>query len=158
MKKAAHKKTPHRESVTKGNGARRSPSRRTSFSAYTVLTTVLFFIALVLLVSAPGWQRLAGFYGLMSLIAFGLYGLDKRAARRQGWRVPEARLHVVELLGGWPGALLAQQTFRHKTRKTPFQVIFFFAVTANLAALGWLLYADAAAGLRATAGVSVRSW
>ena len=143
--------------MTKGNGGRRSPSRRGGFPVYTVLATALFFIALVLLVPTPGWQRLAGFYALMSLIAFALYGLDKRAARRQSWRGPEARLHLVELLGGWPGALLAQRTFRHKTRKTPFRVAFFLAVAANLAALGWLLYADAAAGLRATVGVAVRS-
>ncbi|WP_153605141.1 DUF1294 domain-containing protein, partial [Pseudomonas aeruginosa] len=37
---------------------------------------------------------------------------------------PGVRLHLFELLGGWPGALVAQQVFRHKTRKLSFQLVF----------------------------------
>ncbi|MCE7524423.1 DUF1294 domain-containing protein [Alloalcanivorax xenomutans] len=48
--------------------------------------------------------------------------------------------------GGWPGALLAQRVFRHKTRKTSFQVVFYLVVAANLGALGWLLFADVGPG------------
>lgn len=48
-------------------------------------------------------------YGLMSLIAFVAYCLDKRAVRRGDHRTPEAMLHALELLGGWPGALLVQR-------------------------------------------------
>ncbi|MBL7252176.1 DUF1294 domain-containing protein [Alcanivorax marinus] len=78
---------------------------------------------------------------LMSALGFSLYGLDKRASTRGGWRTSEARLHLVELLGGWPGALLAQRVFRHKTRKTSFQLMFYAAVAANLIVLWWLLFA-----------------
>lgn len=42
-------------------------------------------------------------------------------AERGRWRTPENTLHVAELLGGWPGALVAQQLFRHKTRKISYQ-------------------------------------
>ncbi|WP_375139162.1 DUF1294 domain-containing protein [Pseudomonas entomophila] len=70
--------------------------------------------------ASPLWLA---FYPLASLIAFGLYWHDKHRARTQGWRVPEKYLHLSELLGGWPGALVAQQVCRHKTRKVPFQVI-----------------------------------
>jgi uncharacterized membrane protein YsdA (DUF1294 family) len=52
---------------------------------------------------------IAAVYGLMSLITFVVYYLDKRAARLGRPRTPEATLHVLELLGGWPGALLAQR-------------------------------------------------
>lgn len=49
-----------------------------------------------------------------------LYGLDKIAARN-GWRrIPEFILHLLALLGGWPGAVLAQRVFRHKTENAPF--------------------------------------
>ena len=51
-------------------------------------------------------------YGLMSLITFAVYYLDKRAARLGRPRTPEVTLHVLELLGGWPGALLAQRLER----------------------------------------------
>jgi uncharacterized membrane protein YsdA (DUF1294 family) len=67
-------------------------------------------------------------YPLMSLIAFGLYGHDKKQARTQGQRTPEKLLHGAELLGGWPGALVAQQVFRHKTRKFSYQLVFWLIV------------------------------
>lgn len=70
----------------------------------------------------------AAIYPLMSLMAFILYGYDKRQAQAQGQRTPEKVLHATELLGGWPGALLAQQVFRHKTRKLSYQVVFWMIV------------------------------
>lgn len=63
-------------------------------------------------------------YLVMSLVSFVLYGLDKSRARRGGRRVPERTLHLFELLGGLPGALLAQRVFRHKSRKPAYQVVF----------------------------------
>ena len=67
-------------------------------------------------------------YGVVSVLAFLLYWSDKRKARTERWRTPENVLHAVELAGGWPGALLAQQVFRHKTRKVSFQVVFWIIV------------------------------
>ncbi|WP_392888277.1 DUF1294 domain-containing protein [Pseudomonas migulae] len=67
-------------------------------------------------------------YGLVSVLAFFLYWSDKHKARTDRWRTPENVLHAVELAGGWPGALLAQQVFRHKTRKVSFQVLFWLIV------------------------------
>ncbi|AYG45265.1 DUF1294 domain-containing protein [Pseudomonas sp. Leaf58] len=69
------------------------------------------------------WWPLA-LYPAMSLISLLLYWQDKRQARTQAWRTPEKVLHASELLGGWPGALLAQQLFRHKTRKVWYQLVF----------------------------------
>jgi uncharacterized membrane protein YsdA (DUF1294 family) len=57
-------------------------------------------------------------------MTFALYWDDKRSATRGAWRTSEAMLHFFELVGGWPGALIAQQAFRHKTRKVSFQVVF----------------------------------
>ncbi len=67
-------------------------------------------------------------YGVVSLIAFFLYWSDKRKAQTDRWRTPENILHAVELAGGWPGALIAQQVFRHKTRKVSYQVLFWVIV------------------------------
>lgn len=69
------------------------------------------------------WLPLA-MYPLVSLVSLLLYWQDKQQARNQAWRTPEKVLHASELLGGWPGALLAQQVFRHKTRKVAYQVVF----------------------------------
>lgn len=60
-------------------------------------------------------------YLIMSLFAFIAYASDKRAAVRGEWRVPESTLHVLELLGGWPGALFAQKRLRHKSSKLSYQ-------------------------------------
>ncbi|SEN22982.1 Uncharacterized membrane protein YsdA, DUF1294 family [Pseudomonas sp. ok272] len=67
-------------------------------------------------------------YGAVSVLAFFLYWSDKRKARTDRWRTPENVLHGVELAGGWPGALIAQQVFRHKTRKVSYQVLFWIIV------------------------------
>lgn len=77
-------------------------------------------------------------YALMSAITFVVYALDKSRAARGGWRVREANLHALALLGGWPGALLAQQTFRHKRRKVGFMLITLLIVALHVAAWLWL--------------------
>lgn len=82
-----------------------------------------------------------GWYALMSVICFGAYALDKRAARRGGRRVPERTLHGVELLGGWPGALLASAWLRHKSSKLGYRVMRGLIVALHVIAWGaiaWL--------------------
>lgn len=69
---------------------------------------------------------------LMSLVTFLLYWLDKDAARYREWRISERTLQWVSVLGGWPGALLAQGMLRHKSRKIRFQVWFWIAVVIHL--------------------------
>ena len=78
---------------------------------------------------------IAAAYLSLGIITFAVYAWDKAAARRGAWRVPEATLHVLAVLGGWPGALAAQQVLRHKTRKQPFRTVFWFTVGLNSAAL-----------------------
>ena len=70
-------------------------------------------------------------YGIASILAIGLYWYDKQQAKAGQWRTPENVLHGVELLGGWPGALVAQQMFRHKTRKLSYQVFFWLIVALH---------------------------
>jgi cold shock CspA family protein len=53
-----------------------------------------------------GW--LLAVYPSMSLVAYLMYARDKLSAIRGTWRVPESSLHLAELLGGWPGAYVAQ--------------------------------------------------
>jgi uncharacterized membrane protein YsdA (DUF1294 family)/cold shock CspA family protein len=79
-----------------------------------------------------------GIYFLATVVAFVSYALDKSAAMNRRWRTEEGVLHFVALIGGWPGALIAQQLFRHKTRKLSFLVGFWLMVGLNLLAYGWL--------------------
>ena len=57
----------------------------------------------------------------MNLIAFALYGIDKRRAKQGAWRISEYTLLLVALLGGSLGALLGMRYFRHKTRHRKFR-------------------------------------
>jgi len=79
-----------------------------------------------------------GTYALASIVLFALYARDKRAARSGGRRIPEGALHLLAMVGGWPGALLAQTTLRHKTRKQPFRAVFVMTVLLNCVLLALL--------------------
>jgi uncharacterized membrane protein YsdA (DUF1294 family) len=74
-----------------------------------------------------------------SMIAFVAYALDKSATIHDRWRTPESTLHLFGLIGGWPGALAAQQLLRHKSSKASFQGVFWVTVAVNCCGLGWLL-------------------
>lgn len=91
------------------------------------------------------WPAVATLYMFFSVIAFIHYARDKSAARSGRRRTSEKRLLILGLVGGWPGALLAQQTLRHKTSKRSFQLQFWLSVVINLVAVGWVLMANRAA-------------
>lgn len=84
----------------------------------------------------PPWAPWA--YLGMSLLTFLTYALDKSAAQRGAWRTSESTLHALALLGGWPGALIAQRLLRHKSAKQPFRAVFWATVVANVLAFAWL--------------------
>ena len=88
-------------------------------------------------ISTRTWVILAC-YALASLITFVAFALDKRAAALNRWRTPERTLHLLELLGGWPGALVAIVTLRHKNRKGSFLVVTFLIVAAHIGVWTWL--------------------
>ena len=63
---------------------------------------------------------LAALYVVMSVILFFVMRHDKRLSQRHGWRVPEATLFLLAILGGALGGVLGMQIFRHKTQHTKF--------------------------------------
>ena len=73
-------------------------------------------------------------------ITFIAYGVDKHAAIRHKWRVPEANLHTLEFLGGWIGAFIAQKFFRHKTQKKSYRAMFWLMLVLQLAAIYIILH------------------
>lgn len=72
---------------------------------------------------------------LINVLTLATYGADKMAARRAMRRVPEATLLVFGLIGGWPGAIIGQQLFRHKTQKQPFKTYFVVSVIVSISAM-----------------------
>ncbi len=63
------------------------------------------------------------YYVAISILTLILWGYDKYQAAHQGWRVPEKSLLGLTIAGGFAGALLGMQLFRHKTRKTYFLIV-----------------------------------
>jgi uncharacterized membrane protein YsdA (DUF1294 family)/cold shock CspA family protein len=99
----------------------------------TVLALVFLFAALALpgmalLRFAPDWRWVGGYVGAINVLSFLAYAVDKRRAWNGLWRLPEARLHFLALIGGWPGAFLAQRHYRHKCSKFGFQFFFWFTI------------------------------
>jgi len=105
-----------------------------------IVFALSFLIALAGLV-VMGWLELSWLvlYYAASVITFGSYSRDKKAAGIGGWRTPESTLHLMSLLGGWPGALIAQVRLRHKTRKVSFLVVYWLTVIINCSALGMIV-------------------
>lgn len=81
---------------------------------------------------------LASLYAFVSLATLVAFGVDKRRARLGARRVPERTLHLLEVAGGWPGALLGMQLFRHKRRKARYFVV--TGVIALAHAGGWIAW------------------
>jgi uncharacterized membrane protein YsdA (DUF1294 family)/cold shock CspA family protein len=70
-------------------------------------------------------------YIFMSSLTVLYYAADKKWALENHWRIPEFYLHCFEMLGGWPGALLAQNRFRHKLKKPSYQRLFWTIVSVH---------------------------
>ena len=56
----------------------------------------------------------------INVVAFVVYGIDKKRATHDEWRIPEATLLTLAAAFGAVGALSGMYTFRHKTRKPKF--------------------------------------
>ncbi|WP_373388209.1 DUF1294 domain-containing protein [Pseudomonas alcaligenes] len=113
---------------SEGAGIHNLPAKLLILAALAVLPA---WGSLALLGQGIFWVALA--YALLSLFSFCQYWLDKQSAQKGRWRTPENSLHIAELAGGWPGALVAQQVFRHKTRKVSFQLVFWAIVALHQA-------------------------
>ena len=115
-----------------------SPTRR--IPAVPITFAISFLAAVTALVASGRLEMswLVLYYGA-SIITYGIYARDKTAAQNAGWRVPESTLHLMSLVGGWPGALIAQVLLRHKTRKTSFLIGYWLTVIVNCVALGVIL-------------------
>jgi len=75
-----------------------------------------------------------------SFLTFMIYAIDKRKAIKGRWRTPEKILHILAFVGGWPGAVIAQQLLRHKSQKRSFRFKFWLTVVINIGVSGWLLW------------------
>lgn len=110
-----------------------NPSRAKG-GARTILASLLVLARLLVLPVMAVYRRDLGFrwigaYGLViNVFTYWLYARDKQRAQDGEWRISERALHLLELLGGWPAALLAQRRLHHKCSKGSYQFLFWLIV------------------------------
>lgn len=130
------------------------PLKTSGPSRLPLVIAVLFLIFIAIFgLTARVPLGLLGLYLGASLVTFVAYALDKSAAQGGRWRTQESTLHLLALIGGWPGALIAQNRLRHKSRKTSFQLVFWMTVLLNCGGLGWLLSTPGNPVLRSAFGL-----
>ena len=95
-----------------------------------------------------GWESRAGRLPamalpialLLNLMTFFMYWVDKHAAQTGRWRTPENTLHLLGLLGGWPGAWWAQALLRHKSSKASFLAAYWATVALHCLVLAGFFF------------------
>ena len=119
----------------------KKPKKSSQFPMY------LPFLFLAMITAAhffgPFPQKLLFGYFCFSGITFLAYAFDKSKAQRGAWRIKESTLHFFSVIGGWPGAAIAQQLLRHKSQKRKFRIVFGFTVIVNVGGLIWLFSSSA---------------
>ncbi|WP_224760464.1 cold shock and DUF1294 domain-containing protein [Salinibacterium sp. ZJ450] len=120
----------HPSASTPAGRRGRGPVNVIALSAIAAFA-VLYFVTDVLW-SVPWW--FAAVYLIASVLSVVVYAADKSAATAGNWRISESTLLSIGLLGGWPGAIIAQQLLRHKTKKASFRLAFWGTVMLNVVA------------------------
>jgi uncharacterized membrane protein YsdA (DUF1294 family)/cold shock CspA family protein len=120
--------------VVRGRVPRRDsvPAQWGTASYFAFFAFVLVYLVVGALWRVPLW--VGWLYVLASLCCFIAYKLDKSAAKAGRRRTPEDTLHFLALVGGWPGAIVAQQVLRHKSNKASFRAAFWGTVCLNVLA------------------------
>lgn len=75
----------------------------------------------------------------INAVGFVVMLADKQKARKNLWRIPEATLLTVALLGGSIGCLIGMRLFRHKTRKPKFSIGIPVIITIQLILAGYFM-------------------
>lgn len=107
------------------------------FPIYLSVIFIILIIAGYFLDQLP--KKVVVIYLVISVITFLAYASDKSKAQQGRWRTQEKTLHLLALMGGWPGAAIAQQVLRHKSKKIKFRITFWFTVVVNITVLGYLM-------------------
>lgn len=93
--------------------------------------------------SCASWAEpmkwLLGYLTAVNLITFALYGIDKRRAQRNQWRISEKTLLLLPLLGGTVGGLLGMRLFHHKTKHWYFRYGLPALLAVQVAAAAYLI-------------------
>lgn len=99
---------------------------------FAIPAFLLLYLVIAIAWHVPSW--VAWLYLAASVVCFAVYVVDKSAAVAGQWRISESTLIFLGVVGGWPGAIIAQQIFRHKSSKAEFRSAFWGSVVMNVIA------------------------
>jgi uncharacterized membrane protein YsdA (DUF1294 family) len=135
--------------ISVGKGRRRAehvsfmgedpPNPKRDRTAWIALPVLFFMFVAAAVLDGRLPFAVPGLYLVVSTITVLVYGWDKSAARKGRWRTSESTLHALSLVGGWPGAFVAQNMLRHKSKKQSFRFVFWITVALNCIGLLWLI-------------------
>ncbi len=123
-------------SIKPRSGPKQSAAQWGGATLFAIPAFLVLYLVVTLLWRPSGYVALL--YVAASLLTFVAYAADKAAAVRSAQRTPENVLHLLSLVGGWPGALIAQQVLRHKSSKAEFRALFWVTVVVNITAFALL--------------------
>ncbi len=110
----------------------------------SIFSITIFYLILFYFTKESSIQiYIIPYYIMISIFTFFIYSKDKDYAQDGSWRISEKTLHLLSILGGWSGALIAQDKLQHKSSKFSFKIVFFLTILLNLFLLfnlnNWLL-------------------
>lgn len=76
---------------------------------------------------------------IINALGFWIMLADKRRAKRNAWRIPEARLMLTAALGGSIGVLAGMYLFRHKTKHPKFTLGVPLILAVQVVIAVWIL-------------------
>lgn len=123
---------------SKNNKSTKTENNQKKLGVHIILLALLPFIFSIYLLVYTRIFYVLFAYILMSLLIFIIYAMDKTKAHKNQWRTPERTLHLLELFGGWPGALITQRVIRHKNNKASYQNIFCTIVIIHF--ISWFVF------------------
>lgn len=75
----------------------------------------------------------------VNVATFFMYGIDKFKAKHSMWRIPEATLLGLAVIGGSIGAFLGMKVWHHKTMHKKFQLGIPVIIAAQIALVIWII-------------------
>jgi uncharacterized membrane protein YsdA (DUF1294 family)/cold shock CspA family protein len=121
-------------------GDRLAQNRKSPGESVSIILAAIFSIFIVLAFFTSKIPAIIPIiYLAVSIVTYVAYAFDKSAAKKGAWRTRESTLHILSLIGGWPGAVVAQTRLRHKSKKESFRAAFWMTVFINCGMFVWLL-------------------
>ncbi len=113
-----------------------------AFLRYGLISAITFALLFFLFRYRLHFVGLWAYLFALNLVGFSMYAVDKLAAKRVWFRVPESLLQLLAFLGATPAAIFAQQLFWHKTTKRSFQVLFWMIALFQVAIVYVVVFTD----------------